>query len=157
MASMPADAGAITRLPLGDVGADGVDATGDFMPGNAREDEAGESTRFHERIAMANATCLYLDAHLSGSGLGDIPLDDLERGSCFRHLYCLHLRHGAISISSAAAARGLRGLRRIQRRGRARNGKRDARLGDDRASSTTPRPRHRVHVDRVRRASVRER
>lgn len=57
---------------------DGVDHAGDFMARNAGVLEAGPMPLLHECVAMADATGFDADADFSGTGIGDVSLDDLE-------------------------------------------------------------------------------
>jgi hypothetical protein len=69
MTAVPSDADPLARLPVGDIGANGVDAAGDFVPRNAGILNAGPIAFFHERVAVADAAGFDLNAHLIPGGL----------------------------------------------------------------------------------------
>src|SRR4029434_57717 len=75
MSAVPACADALPGLPRGDVFADCVDASGDFVTRDARILKPRPQTFFDKRIAVADATRIYLHANLSRSRLRDIALD----------------------------------------------------------------------------------
>jgi hypothetical protein len=75
MTAVPAYADALPGLPSGDVFADGVNATGDFVTRDARILKTRPQTFFDESIAVADAGRIYLHANLSRPGLGDIAFD----------------------------------------------------------------------------------
>ena len=83
VAAVPADADAVARLPLRHLGAHRVDAPGDFVAGDARQREPGKRPPLHERVAVADAARLDLDADLRGTRFRDLALDHLERASAF--------------------------------------------------------------------------
>ena len=56
------------------------------MSGNAGILDSRPQALFDEQIAVANATGLYLDAHLAWPGVRNLAFDDLESGSGFRNL-----------------------------------------------------------------------
>ena len=93
---MPPHPGAITHLPGSDARADGVDAPGDLVPGNAREREPRERARLHERIAVADAAGFHLDPELARAGLRERALDELEWAIRLGNLDCLHRGHGEL-------------------------------------------------------------
>ncbi len=72
MSAMPAHSDALTFLPFDDVVADRIDASPDFMSGNARILESRPQTLFDEHIAVANAACLDFHANLPAAWLRDI-------------------------------------------------------------------------------------
>jgi hypothetical protein len=75
---VPADPDTLSPFPRGDLRAQFVDDTGDFMSRNAGILNAGQSSFFGEHVAMADTASLNLDAHFSRSGLWNLALDDLE-------------------------------------------------------------------------------
>ena len=93
--AMPADAGAVARLPLGDVRADRVDDAGDFVAGNARERDPGPESLDRQHVAVADPAGFDADADLPRTGLRDVSLDDLELRAGFRDGKGAHLRHGS--------------------------------------------------------------
>jgi hypothetical protein len=92
VAAVPTDANALARLPLGNAGAQFVDDARDFVSRNARILNAGPLAFFGERVTVADAAGLHLDAHLSCCGLGNLALDDLEIRSRLRNLRHFHRR-----------------------------------------------------------------
>ena len=93
MTAMPADAHALARLPVGDVGADRVDAPGDFVSGHSRILQAGPVAFLHDRIAVADAARLNLDADLIAGGLGNIAFDKFKIAAGLADLDGFHARH----------------------------------------------------------------
>ena len=94
MAAMPAYTHALPFLPCGDVVADGIDASGDFMPWHAGILHPRPETVLDKYVAVANAARLDFHAYVPGAGLRDLALDhfpvspglaDLRRLHCCRH------------------------------------------------------------------------
>jgi hypothetical protein len=75
MAAMPADANALPFLPCGDVVADGIDASGDFMPWHAGILQPRPETVLDKHVAVANAARLDLHAHVPSVRLRNNTLD----------------------------------------------------------------------------------
>jgi hypothetical protein len=75
MTAMPADAGALADLPLGDAVAERVNTTRNLMTGHAGVVDAGEVSLDGEGVAMTDATSVDFDAHLAGAQLGHLALD----------------------------------------------------------------------------------
>ena len=94
---MPSYADALSGLPQRDVGADGVDASGDLVSGDARILNAGPDSFFHQHIAVTNATGLDLNADLTASGLRGWAFDDFEVSTGFADLNGFH-EEGATSF-----------------------------------------------------------
>src|SRR5262249_57140171 len=97
--AVPADADAGAGLPCRDALADRVDAPRDLVPGDARQREARELAGPHDRVAVAHAARLDLDAHLARSGLRHFAVDQFERSTRLADLDSLHLRHGVLRCS----------------------------------------------------------
>ena len=93
MASMPAHADALAGLPLRDSVADGIDAAGNFVSGNARVLDSGPVAFFYERVAVADAAGFNLDADLAASGLGNIAFDEFKISAGLADLDGFHARH----------------------------------------------------------------
>src|SRR3954467_3671795 len=55
MPAMPADTNALARLPLRDVGANRVDPAGNFVAGNTRILQSGESRLLDDGVAVTDA------------------------------------------------------------------------------------------------------
>src|SRR5262249_31405251 len=90
MASMPAYAGALPLLPLGNTGAQGIDDAYHFVSRYPGILNSGPQALFGKRVTVAHATGLHLDPHLSCARLGNPAFDDLKLCSRFMNLCCLH-------------------------------------------------------------------
>src|SRR5205814_9642821 len=64
MAAVPAYAYPVALLPLGHVGADLLDATGDLVTRNARQRKAWIGAELHQRIAVTDTAGFHLDRDL---------------------------------------------------------------------------------------------
>src|SRR5207245_10998693 len=80
MPAVPADSDPLARRPSGDARADRVDGASDLVPGDARILDAGPESELGKGVTVTDAARLDLDAHGSGTGLGDLALDELEGG-----------------------------------------------------------------------------
>ncbi len=98
MAAVPAYADALAGFPVGNVGADGIDAAGDFVSGNARILDAGPMAFFHERVAVADAAGFDFNAHLGAAGFGNISFDQFEIAAGLADLDGFHFRHSSFLI-----------------------------------------------------------
>src|SRR5207249_8197085 len=67
-----------------------IDDACHFMSGNARILNSWPESFFREHVAVADATGLHLNAHLSCTRLRNLALDKLEICSGFRNLRRLH-------------------------------------------------------------------
>jgi hypothetical protein len=101
MATVPAHAYALARFPVGYIGADGVDAAGDFVSGNAWILEAGPLSFLYERVAVADAAGFDFDPDLGAAWVGDVSLDEFEITAGLADLDCLHFRHGSFLFVSS--------------------------------------------------------
>src|SRR5262249_18996543 len=90
VAAVPAHADPLPRFPPGNTGTQFIDDACDFVPWSAGILDSGQSAFFGERVAVTNTTSMYFDAHLSGTRLGNLALDDLEVSSSFWNLRYLH-------------------------------------------------------------------
>src|SRR6202022_1479519 len=98
MAAVPADAYPVALLPLGHVGADFLDPAGDLVARHARRRGAWIGAELHERVAVTDSACLYLDADLPRRGLRQFALNRFECATRLRYLDGPHhLRHGCSS------------------------------------------------------------
>src|SRR6185503_13642888 len=70
--TMPTNTNTLAHGPCGDVVADGIDASGDFVPRHTRILESRPDTVFDQHIAVANTAGFNLHAHLSGARLRNI-------------------------------------------------------------------------------------
>src|SRR5206468_667422 len=92
VAAVPADAHTLTFLPGRNSSAHFINHARHFVSGNARILNSRPQAFFDEHVAVADATGLYLNAHLPRIGLRDRTLDDLEIRSRFGNLRHLHGR-----------------------------------------------------------------
>jgi len=79
VSSMPAHPDPLADLPLSDATPDGVDDSGDFVPGDSRVLDAWVETFFREYVAVTDAAGLNLDSDRSRARLRDLAFDQLER------------------------------------------------------------------------------
>src|SRR4051812_18162566 len=86
MATIPADADPLADLLFRYSFAHRVDQPDHLMAGNARIFDAGEQAQLGDRIAVAYATGLDLDADMCRRRLRDVALDQLERTICMTDL-----------------------------------------------------------------------
>src|SRR5882762_5565492 len=93
MTAVPSDADALAGLPVRYVGADGVDAAGDLVSGNARILDAGPIAFLYERVAVADAAGLDFDPDLVAGGIGNVSLDEFEITAGLADLDSFHFRH----------------------------------------------------------------
>jgi hypothetical protein len=93
MTAVPSDTDALAGFPVGDVGADSVDAAGDFVSGNAWILESGPIAFLYERIAVADAAGFDFDPDLVASGFGDVSFDEFEITAGLADLDSFHFRH----------------------------------------------------------------
>lgn len=90
VAAMPADAGTLALLPGSHTATDFINDPRHFMSWNAGILDSGPRAFDGERVAVADATGLDFDPHLSRAGRGDCAFDDLETGARFANLRGLH-------------------------------------------------------------------
>jgi len=98
---VPSHSDALAGFPVGNVGADGVDAAGDFVSGNAWILDAWVMAFLYERVAVADAAGFDLDADLVSAGIGNVSFDEFEITAGFADLNSLHLRHGFFLMKSS--------------------------------------------------------
>jgi hypothetical protein len=75
VAAVPAEADAVANLEDGDIGADGIDDSGDLVAGAAGILNAGPQAFLGEHVAVADAAGLDANAYLAGAGRGELFLD----------------------------------------------------------------------------------
>src|SRR2546423_1694582 len=95
VAAVPADADTLPLGPVRDARADRVNDSRDFMSRHARVLNARIAALFRQRVAVADAAGLDLDAHLSGNRLRDFALDEFKRAVRLTDLHDTHLRHSS--------------------------------------------------------------
>jgi hypothetical protein len=93
VAAVPSDSHALAGLPVGNVGAGGVDAPRDFVSGDARILEPRPIAFLYEHIAVADATGFDFNADLLAGGLGDWAFYELEIAAGFGYLDYFHTGH----------------------------------------------------------------
>jgi hypothetical protein len=100
MAAVPSDADALAGFPVRNVGADSVDAAGDFVSGNAWILDARPMAFFCESVAVADAAGFDFNPDLGAAGFGNISFDEFEITSGFADLDSLHFRHSFFLMNS---------------------------------------------------------
>jgi len=100
MASVPSNADALAWLPVGNVGADCVDAARDFVSGNTWILDSGPMTFLYERIAVADATGFDFNSDLGAAGLGNVSFYDFEITTGFTDLDSFHCWHSSFLVFS---------------------------------------------------------
>jgi hypothetical protein len=110
MTTVPAHADALARLPLSYVGADAVNASGDFVAGDAGILKAGPASFLYDCVAVADAAGFDFDAYLGGAGLWRRAFDDFEISAGLADLHYFHglplffiLEHVGIEIEKKVA------------------------------------------------------
>jgi hypothetical protein len=88
--AVPSYSYALTGLPQRDIGADGIDASGNFMAWHARILNSRPLSFLDERVTVADTAGFHLDAHLPAPGLRHRALDDLEITSWLADLNGFH-------------------------------------------------------------------
>jgi hypothetical protein len=63
---------------------------GNFVTRHARILKPGPETFFDQCIAVANAACFDLHAHLAGTWFGNVAFDEFPIATGFAYLCCLH-------------------------------------------------------------------
>ena len=87
---MPSDSYPLTGLPQRHVGADRIDASGNFMARHARILKSRPLSFLDERVTVADTAGFHLDAHLPAPGLRNRALDDFEITSWLTDLNGFH-------------------------------------------------------------------
>jgi hypothetical protein len=87
---MPAHTYALPFIPCCDVVADGIDASGDFVPRHTRILKSRPYTVFDQHIAVANTAGFNLHAHLSGARLRNIAFYQFPISAWSTYLSCFH-------------------------------------------------------------------
>jgi hypothetical protein len=91
--AVPSHTDALSGLPVGSVGANRVNASGDLVAWDARILKSGKQAFFCQYVAVADAAGFDLDAHLRTAGLGDIAFDKFKIAAGFGNLDYFHTRH----------------------------------------------------------------
>ena len=87
MAAVPAEADTLAGLEQRHVGRYSIKDAGDFVAGNAGIIDPGKDPEFGDGIAMADATGLHPDAHLTGAGIGKLLLYQRKGAAGCGNLY----------------------------------------------------------------------
>ena len=90
MAAVPANANTLASSPFSHSSPQRIHHAGHFMTRNARIEDSWPEAFGDDRIAVAHATCLNLDAHLSRPWIGNLQLNDFKTGSSRGHLGGFH-------------------------------------------------------------------
>jgi len=93
MASMPTHTNTLAYAPLQNAASNSINDAGDFVPWDARIGDSRPRAFDDERIAVAYAARLHLNANLSYTRLGNLTLDDFEKAFRSCHLRGFHRRH----------------------------------------------------------------
>jgi hypothetical protein len=96
MATVPADADTLARLPIGHALADHVDDPDNFVAWHARIGNARECPQFREGIAVTYPARLDLDQDLARSWDRDLAFDQLEWSIGVSYLNSSHVWHGSL-------------------------------------------------------------
>jgi hypothetical protein len=75
---VPAEADALANLEDGNIGADFVEDSSNFMTGYAWIGDAGKSAIFCDGVAVTNPACLHTNAHMAGTGRRELALYQFE-------------------------------------------------------------------------------
>lgn len=94
--AVPTHSHARSRLPLGDLGADGIDHPGNLVARHARIGAPRPSSLFGQRVAVTQAAGLDFDPHLARTRLRNLALNKLQRTLWAGGFDCTHLRHGVL-------------------------------------------------------------
>jgi len=78
MSAVPAYADTLTVLPLRNVAANRIDASGDFMTRHPWILQTGPKSVFDQNVAVANAARLHFHADLAGARFGDFAFHQFK-------------------------------------------------------------------------------
>jgi hypothetical protein len=101
MAAVPSDSDALAGFPVSDIGADGVDAAGDFVSGNARILNVRPMAFLYERVAVADAAGFDFDPKLAAAGVRNVSFNEFQITAGFADLDSLHSRHSFFLMNSS--------------------------------------------------------
>src|SRR5205823_1230631 len=93
MTCMPADAHALARLPVADVGAKSINNPDDFMPRNSWILNPRKDSFLNNRVAVTDATGLDFNSDGSRHRFRDFPFREFQRTLPASDLNDAHLRH----------------------------------------------------------------
>jgi hypothetical protein len=98
------DTDPLTDFPFGHSAGQGFDAADDFMSRNARQSQAGVSTRNRGRIGVTDSTCFHPNPNLARPGFRNCSLNYAKAAWCrdFDCFVCFcHLKLSSLSASLA--------------------------------------------------------
>jgi hypothetical protein len=90
MSTKPAHTYTLPWPPGSNIVADGIDASGDFMPRHAGIRKPWQDTFLDQHVAVANAARFYFHAHLPGVRLRNHTLDQFPLSTRHTDLRRLH-------------------------------------------------------------------
>ena len=99
VSAVPTDADPLALGPADDAGADRIDDSGDLMSRNSRVLNTREGPFLGQRVAMADAARLDLDAYPPGGRLRNLSFDKLKGTIRLSNMHDAHLRHCCSSYS----------------------------------------------------------
>src|SRR5205823_14686749 len=86
VSAVPADSHTVAFVPLSNIGADSIDAAGDFMPRHSRVLKSRPETLFNQSVAVTNSACFHLHANLPVGRLADIACNNFATSAALRRL-----------------------------------------------------------------------
>ena len=101
VASMPSHAHSLTYLPVGNVAAQRINHSGNFVTGNSRILQARPISFLSQNIAVADAAGRHFDSHLAIARFGDGPLYNLKVPTGTADLRHFHACHKSSSFHSS--------------------------------------------------------
>jgi hypothetical protein len=93
ISAIPPGAHTMSRLPIRDIGSNGVDDASYFVAGNPGILDAREESLLRDAVAVANTASLNLDSNLSTAGFRNLALYKFKRSIGLAHLYRTHFSH----------------------------------------------------------------
>jgi hypothetical protein len=99
MTAVPSDSDALAWFPVRNIGADSVDAAGDFVSGDAGILDSGPIAFLNQRVAVADAAGFDFNSDLGAAGVGNVSFDEFEVTAGFDDLNSLHLGHGSFLMN----------------------------------------------------------
>ena len=94
--TVPADSDPLADRPTAHLRSERVDRADNLVSRHAGVGDPGEQPFLGDAVAVTDTAGRDLDPHLSGPGIGDIALDELERAFGVGDLGDAHLGHGGL-------------------------------------------------------------
>src|SRR5207253_3606009 len=91
VSAVPADTHTVAFFPLSNIGADSIDAAGDFMSRHSRVLKSRPETLFNQSIAVTDSACFHFHANLPGGRFGYIAFYQFPTSTGFPDLRRFHL------------------------------------------------------------------